>query len=336
MASIQSENLRKGKKSYSVVWRDETGKQRRKRFSHRDHAEYFKREVESNHGWARAGNPQIPMEQFWREYLALRFAGKPQNIVKTDTYAFNQLKRFFQDNRVRYLDEINPALVQKFITKKSEDGVKVRSINRLLTHLKSSFKFAAQTYHKKYKDLYESVRLLRVRETFTPQILTLEELGTFLKNCPERYRVYFSLLAYTGMRKSEVERLQWEDIHLAKEILIVQGATKSGKLRVLGINQELKEILLKTPAEDRKGAVTGKNNNARRAFKSIIQKTGLNSKVTIHGLRHSFATAMLEVHRDLRLVQELLGHHDVKETMKYTHVIASRAVTAMKELKITS
>ena len=59
----------------------------------------------------------------------------------------------------------------------------------------------------------------------------------------------------------------------------------------------------------------------QKAVRAAARAAGLNKRVTCHTFRHSFATHLLENHYDIRTVQELLGHKDVKTTMIYTHVL---------------
>ena len=69
-----------------------------------------------------------------------------------------------------------------------------------------------------------------------------------------------------------------------------------------------------------------------RALTTAVRQLGWTKRATCHTLRHSFATHLLESGQDIRTVQELLGHNDVRTTMIYTHVMEKAAARVMSPL----
>ena len=72
----------------------------------------------------------------------------------------------------------------------------------------------------------------------------------------------------------------------------------------------------------------------RKALKQAVQKTNILKRVTSHTFRHSFATRLLETGHDIRVVQELLGHDDVKTTQVYTHVLGKHKSGAIRTMDV--
>ena len=131
-----------------------------------------------------------------------------------------------------------------------------------------------------------------------------------------------------GLRVGEVVNLKVQDIDTIRGIVrIDQGKGKKDRISLLSSKAEmiLKEYLEKYKPGDWlfEGDVPGRHlteRSVQRVFESSCKKAGITKDVSVHTLRHSFATHLLESGTDLRYIQELLGHSSSKTTEIYTHV----------------
>ncbi len=173
-----------------------------------------------------------------------------------------------------------------------------------------------------------------------PKALSVEEVDRLLAapgevHTPEAVRdqAMLELLYASGMRVSELLSLDIEDVSIESGTVRCLG--KGGKERVVPIHSKAIESVRFYTAEVRPGLQRSKSTNAlflnrrgnrltRQGFwlilKGYCQRTGLNSKITPHTLRHSFATHLLHGGAPLRHVQELLGHASINTTQVYTHL----------------
>jgi integrase/recombinase XerC len=138
----------------------------------------------------------------------------------------------------------------------------------------------------------------------------------------------------TGIRVSELVGLNWADIDIHLGIVRVIG--KGSKERIVPIGKIAVEALEKYSHELRKKwnlackgqtAVFLNNRGKRITTRSVarivekhLQRAGIAIKMGPHGLRHSFATHLLNSGADLRVIQELLGHASLSTTQRYTHL----------------
>jgi len=137
------------------------------------------------------------------------------------------------------------------------------------------------------------------------------------------------MLVYSaGLRVGEVVRLKLEDIDNKRMLIHIKGA-KGRKDRYTMLSETALDILRKYWKEYKpvkwlfEGARTGRYLSTRTVEKILeyaCEKAGIRKDVSVHTLRHSFATHLLEGGTDLRYIQELLGHTSSKTTEIYTHV----------------
>jgi len=167
------------------------------------------------------------------------------------------------------------------------------------------------------------------RDFVLPVVLTQEEVVNIFSNVSnDRNRVVLETIYAAGLRLMEALLLRVEDID-SKETRLRVRRGKGGRERYALLSPTLLCLLRKYWQKDKPQGwmFVGKTPSGhlsesviQRAFKEAASKAGITKKASVHSLRHSFASHLLEHGTDLRLIQELLGHKTLKSTLIYTHV----------------
>ena len=165
------------------------------------------------------------------------------------------------------------------------------------------------------------------RDRKIPNILSAEEVRRMIEITNNiKHKLIIKILYGCGLRVSELTNLRKEDIDL-EENLIKINLSKGRKDRFVkipsSIKEELKNYMSLTNSEilfesAREGKLT--TATIQKIVSNSAKKAGIKKRVYPHLLRHSFATHLLEQGTDLRIIQKLLGHSDVKTTQIYTQV----------------
>jgi len=162
-----------------------------------------------------------------------------------------------------------------------------------------------------------------------PSVMSLGEVKRLFEQVNNLKHQCMLYLAYAnGLRNSEIRLLRVLDISFDRnEIRIVQS--KGGKDRILPLSPFMREIILAYMKEYQPKYWLFEGQNSKQPysrssinaiFRRAKDKAGLKKEYRLHDLRHSFATHLLEKGTDIRIIQELLGHSDIKTTLIYTHV----------------
>lgn len=162
-----------------------------------------------------------------------------------------------------------------------------------------------------------------------PKVVSEEKILIVLMDTPNLKHRTVLMTAYScGLRVSEVVALRLKHIDFDRRQLFLERA-KGKKDRYIPLGNYVLQLLKVYVAEYHpqdyvfEGQFTGAPYSRRSAqllFKKALNRCGLPSHYTFHSLRHSFATHLLEGGTDIRLIKELLGHNDIKTTIRYTHV----------------
>lgn len=166
------------------------------------------------------------------------------------------------------------------------------------------------------------------REGRLPVVLSHEEIERMIAVTPNGKHKLIIALAYgAGLRVSEVKDLSVRDIDFDRACIHVKHG-KGAKDRITLLPELLMESLrhiaeIRDPLLPVFANVYGRR-LTKETFQKVVQhalrKAGISKAATFHSLRHSFATHLLENGTDIRYVQELLGHANIRTTQRYTHV----------------
>ncbi|MCJ7448054.1 MAG: site-specific integrase [Bacteroidales bacterium] len=185
-------------------------------------------------------------------------------------------------------------------------------------------------YGKIYRSVIEPGEFTRPRPQHRlPNVLSKEEVKRIL-DAPvnEKHRVMLSLIYACGLRRSELIELVPSDLERDRKLLRIRQS-KGFRDRVVPISEKVIQMIDLYISHFRpkkylfEGQYAGNRYSASsldKVFKEAHRRAGLKREVTLHGLRHSYATHLLESGTDLRYIQELLGHKSSRTTEIYTHV----------------
>ena len=240
------------------------------------------------------------------------------------------------------LDDLTSSDLNEFSYDQAINGKSSATITRRIATIKNFFLFLESENLK--TDLLNTEISLPNKEKKLPEVLSEEEVIELLKT-PDKHtdlgkRDYalLEVLYSCGLRVSEAEKLQLNQINTQEKIIKVVG--KGKKERIIPIRDEalnaIKDYIYNVRSEKR---IVDKNyvflnrsgkKLTRQVIYSLVVKyakyAGIEKKIHPHTLRHSFATHLLDNGADLRVVQELLGHTNIGTTQLYTHVTTKTLV----------
>jgi integrase len=273
---------------------------------------------------------KIPFEEYTKQYLAFSKANKAWSTYqRRDRFSVDNLVSFFKG---KYLFEITSEMIEKYKAARLEK-VTPASVNRELACLKHMYTKAIEWGYiksnpgKGVKRLKEPPGRLRY--------LKLEEVEALLKVCSDHIRPIVVTALNTGMRKSEILNLRWQDVDLKNRKITVVNA-KNNESRVVPINQTLYRGL-QDLCQRVKGEYVFSDRNDRpfkdikKGFSSALKKIGIKD-FRFHDLRHTFGSHLVMQGVDLRTVQQVMGHKDIKMTMRYSHLSPEHVQEAMEKL----
>lgn len=260
----------------------------------------------------------LPEFKRFQEHLVLK--GYSANTLRTYSTEFAQLLYVMKGNPIQELT--TERLRSYFLYCHEKLKLSESEIHSRMNAVKFYFE---QVLHRQ-KMFFDIPR--PKKKLLLPKMLNKAEIKKIIAATENPKHALILKVCYgMGLRVSEVVALKLSDIDSAEMLVrIEQGKGKKDRIAVLpeSLLPELREYYLNYRPkvylfEGQEGGAYSVR-SAQAVFKKAMEKAGIKKKVGIHGLRHSFATHLLETGTDIRFIQELLGHHSIKTTQIYTHV----------------
>ena len=289
---------------------------------------------------------------------------------KSGKDTLQRLRIFYPDFGNSPLEEISAWVVQKWATKRTKEGVKITTNNRLIAGLKAALAKAVEwniiAEHPLAKlkasggaDGNKVVRYLTPDEEISLRdALDLREEQIRAKRAsgnawrrerhyeekPELVADYADYLKpmvlislNTGIRQGELLSLTWADVDLDRAMLTVHGdKAKSGKTRHIQLNREALGVFQQWKEQSGEKLVFpsrtgGQMDNVQKAWTTVLGIARI-ADFRWHDLRHTFASKLVMCGVDLNTVRELMGHADIKMTLRYAHLGAEHKQAAVDSL----
>jgi len=302
-------------------------------------------------------NEPVSFEKFLiHEYESWRKASRKSAQDDLQRLKVNFLEEFGEC----LLGDISPVAVEKWRTKRINQGIKVATVNRDIVILRSALAKAVEwgfiPEHpllklKPFKtDSIAKIRYLTKEEEASLKIAlvardkrmkqarlrgnewrndrdydSLPNLNEFV------FADYLSPMVLvtlnTGLRRAELLNLKWENINFERAILTVRGDTaKSGRTRYIPLNAVALKALKDWKKSNSSEGLIFSNKKTGEAFGHVkrswgnIKKAAKIKSFRWHDMRHHFASKLVMAGADLNSVRELLGHSDIKMTLRYAHL----------------
>jgi integrase/recombinase XerD len=249
-----------------------------------------------------------------------------------------QLKAYSPNTIVTYRNELAQLLY--VLKDKNVDEMSAERLRSYFLYCTNTLKLSENTLHSRINAIKFYFEQVLKREklffeiprpkkrSILPKAISIKDIKKLFEVTTNlKHNTMLKLCYGMGLRLSEIVNLKITDIDSQRMQVFIERS-KGKKDRYVNLPASLLEQLreyfktyrpVKYLFEGQYGEQYS-TRSAQQVFSSALKKAKINKAVGIHGLRHSYATHLLESGTDIKFIQELLGHSDIKTTLRYTHV----------------
>ena len=280
--------------------------------------------------------PKITFIEFFKnQYLTW---SERQASYRTKKYYPNVIPDWFKKIPLSEISTRDIELLQGDLMKDKKPA----TVNRIIASIKHAmtkayeWELIDETVYKKIqrvKPLKGEVKRLR--------FLSIDEIHKLIDAAEPHLKPIITVAVNTGMRRSEILNLTWQQVDLKHGFILLEK-TKNGERREIPMNEPVRQLLKQLFTNRRLNTdfvfvnpQTGKRlTEIKRSFHTACKKAGI-TDFRFHDLRHTFASHLIMSGVDLKTVQELLRHKDIKMTLRYSHLAKAHKTNAVEKLNIT-
>lgn len=282
---------------------------------------------------------KIMFEDFAEEYFKQSEADKKPNSYIRDVSSFNHLIPYFKG---KLLSKITAKHIDEYKKHRLETDIKVRpnkkkpkpgTINRELESLQAMFTLAEKWGDLQGKNPVKGVHRLPMQEK-PMRILKKDEIDLLVQKSSGITRKLIIIALNTAMRKNEILNLRWNDVDFDGGFVHIKES-KSNKIRKIPMNPIVRNTIREIKKEGEYIFHNPKTGTRIRDFYrswNATRKAAGISDLRFHDLRHTAATLMVQGGIDLVTVGDILGHSNIRMTVKYAHSTPESRVRAVNIL----
>ncbi len=272
-------------------------------------------------------NERIPFSGMTKLYLEA-YSKPNKRSWGRDELSIKHLNSFFNN---KYLHEIGPLNIEMYKVERKRH-VCPSTVNRELACLKHMYVKAIE-WGKIDVSPASKVRLFR-EENQRTRYLEEEEIERLHEACSGHLKPILITALNTGMRKGEILSLKWVDVDLRNRVISILNS-KNNEKREIPVNEDLFQALLRARKNPESSYVFCNEDgvpyrDVKTGFKGALKRAKIS--IRFHDLRHTFASRLVMKGVDLKTVQELLGHKDVRMTLRYSHLSPDHKKAAVEKL----
>jgi integrase len=272
---------------------------------------------------------QARFSEFAEQFLA--YARTQMRAWKRYETSLGSLKPFFGN---QFMTAIEPESIERY-KQVRVDKVEPSTVNRDLQCLRRMFNLAI-VWRYASENPVKFVKFFREKGGRV-RYLTRDEFGRLLQHCPEALKPVITVAVHTGMRQGELLALRWADVDLENGFASVNDP-KNATPRKVPLNHTARELLCRLKNVARNDKVFCEENGESYASRTVqwqsrrAMKDAKIENFRFHDLRHTCASWLAMAGVPLLAIKEILGHKDIRMTLRYAHLAPDQRVDAVKML----